>query len=300
MWEMLPLQCGKKQTENRRDRSFSPVKPFSILRKCVQAAVFLYAGWFFSNVLLTDPSAYYSPIFRALAVFLIIAGIAFSISLIRQPGPGVFWIMTGMLVLFHVRLMLVDVVRVQGTSMQPALQDGDFIVIERWSSGLHLPPLDFPFTLFQKVDPGPPWSRTLFAKAPEIGDLVVFDFPERRTAGRFYIKRVVARSGQHYHFTEHMLFIDGEPLLNQKGEIAVIEPYPDRHQTPVMEVPARLLELDPVFAYSSMNGIGLSGYVPEGGLLVIGDSYRESRDSRVIGFIPISAVQGRRWGDLVF
>lgn len=297
---MLPLKIGKKETENRRDQSYSPVKPFSISRKWVHAVAFLYGGWFFSNRLLSDPALYYSPFFRFLAGFVIIAGMVFAVACFLRPRPGLFRVMALMLLLFHVRLMLVDIVRVQGPSMQPALHDGDLIVVERLSSGLHLPALDFPFTLFRADDPGPPWSRTLFATTAKKGDVVVFDFPERRSAGRFYVKRVVALPGQHYHFTEHMLFIDGEPVLNPAGQIAVIEPYPERHQTPVMDPPARLLALDAAFVYASMNGVGVSGRVPEGGLLVIGDSYKESRDSRVIGFVPISAVQGRRWGDLVF
>ncbi len=296
---MLPLKIGKKETENRREESFSPVKPFSTTRNYLRAALFFYGGWFFSNRLLSDPRLYYSPFFRAIAWLLFLSGIVLALTTLTGRMRGRATLLALLLLVFHVRIMVVDVVRVDGPSMSPALQNGDIIVVERLSTGLHLPALDFPFSLLQDSDPGPPWSRTLFARPPAKGDIIVFDFPEGRE-GRYYIKRVAALPHQTYRFSDQMLLIDGEPLRTPSGEIARIEPYPERHQNPVTDPPRRFEHLDPVFLYASLQGIGTSGQVPAEGLLVLGDAFTESRDSRTIGFIPISAVQGRRWGNFVF
>jgi len=249
---------------------------------------------------------YVSVLFRSIGMVVLLAGmLAGLLALVRKrffAGPGL--VVLCLVLLFHVRLMLIDVIRVDGKSMQPALHDGDFIIVERVSSGLHLPALSFPYSLLAESNKlHPPYSLTLGPQNPKQGDVIVFDYAEPFKPGRLKIKRVAAIEGQHYSFRETKLFIDDQPLLNQPSQAnkpLQIEPYPEEHQDQVVDLPVSVTLAGAIFQFSAMNGVGTIGVVPGGGLLVIGDNSPASRDSRVIGFIPISAVQGRMIGKFAF
>lgn len=75
----------------------------------------------------------------------------------------------------------VQPVKVEGTAMAPALNDGDRIIIQR--------------------DP----------KKLERGDIVIFLYPEAPT--KSYIKRIVGLPGETLDIREGKVFINGVPLL---------------------------------------------------------------------------------------
>ena len=107
------------------------------------------------------------------------------------------------------------------------------------------------------------------------GDVVVFDNPGPGSGIDDLIKRVVALEGETFEIRDGRVYIDGtrleEPYL-QAGEATF----------PKAPIPGCVNEADSLFCE-----------VPEGNVLVLGDSREDSRDSRFFGPIDVDDVVGR-------
>lgn len=264
------------------------------------------SGWILANRLLLDPGAWGSPFWHGLAWLTLGAGAVLGVHAFFVPAARRSLAFLALLGVLAVRLWLIDLASVRGESMEPALHSGDVLVIEKWSVGLHLPPLEFPFAQwgFSELE------HSAFGRSPAVpvgasypgllprsgwqlptrGDIIVFDYPDGRGEGRIYVKRVVGLPGDRFEFRDGSIRI-----VDERGAVLLHEPagvLPD-HANPVVEPPASLKDLDTAFTYFALNGIGRSGRVPPGGLLVLGDNRPLSRDSRSLGFIPMAFVQGR-------
>jgi len=100
-----------------------------------------------------------------------------------------------------------------------------------------------------------------YFRAPERGDIVVVDIPDSDIP---YIKRVVGLPGETLEIKDNRLVIDGE---------VVSESY-------IFEVRQR--DYGPV-------------QIPEGHIFIMGDNRNNSRDSRVLGPVPIDSILARAW-----
>ena len=107
------------------------------------------------------------------------------------------------------------------------------------------------------------------------GDVVVFDNPGQSFGIDDLIKRVVALGGETFEIRDGGVYIDGtrleEPYL-QAGEATF----------PKAPIPRCEHAADPLLCV-----------VPEGKVLVLGDSREDSRDSRFFGPIDVDDVVGR-------
>jgi signal peptidase I len=74
-------------------------------------------------------------------------------------------------------------IRVDGASMEPTLQSGEFVIVNKLAYVLG---------------------------EPKIGDVIVFHFP--RDPEQEYIKRVIGLPGDHVEIKEGKVFVNGEPL----------------------------------------------------------------------------------------
>lgn len=74
-------------------------------------------------------------------------------------------------------------IRVDGASMEPTLQSGEFVIVNKLAYVLG---------------------------APKTGDVIVFHFP--RDPEQEYIKRVIGLPGDHLEIKEGQVFVNGEPL----------------------------------------------------------------------------------------
>ncbi len=112
-----------------------------------------------------------------------------------------------------------------------------------------------------------------FIQDPKPGDVIVF----HATKERDYIKRVIGVAGDKVEMKNDQLLINNQPVeetyLNEYKKQAKIEGYP------------LTADFGPV-------------EVPKGELFVMGDNRRNSKDSRMIGAIPLESVVGR--ADVVF
>ena len=107
------------------------------------------------------------------------------------------------------------------------------------------------------------------------GDVVVFDNPAQGPGIDDLIKRVVALEGETFEIRDGRVYIDGtqleEPYL-QAGEATF----------PKAPIPGCVNEADSTYCE-----------VPEGTVIVLGDSREDSRDSRFFGPVDADDIVGR-------
>jgi len=187
-------------------------------------------------------------------------------------------------VIFATRARLVEIAPVTGPSMEPTLNSGDRLVVNKLAYGLRLP-----FS-----------HRALGAKLPQRGDLIVFPNPDR---GRgpdepaSIVKRVIGLPG------DEVAILDGSPVIN--GWIVPsceVGPFLNGDATRLLR--GRLVvEVLADRAYLTLrNPLDEERFapfaVPPGEVFVLGDDRPVSRDSRAWnggrgGGFPIDAIEGR-------
>lgn len=170
------------------------------------------------------------------------------------------------LIMFSVRAVILDPVRVEGHSMESTLLDREVMLV----------------------------NRTAYAfSAPKRGDIVICYYPDEYYTGtnKTYatrVKRVIAVGGDTLSIRGGCVYVNGEKLE---------EPYLNGLPTSEKDV-ALLIEtgaLLPADAGQTENADTADCIVPEGTVFVMGDNRPSSNDSRVaaVGPIPLERVIGR-------
>lgn len=152
--------------------------------------------------------------------------------------------------------------RVDGSSMEPTLHNGEMLIVNRraysnfeigswvnWLPGVSIPDGEswYPF------DP------------PRRGDIIVFDPPGNSSEP--YIKRVLGLPGERISIHDGSVYVNGQRLD---------EPYLD--------------------SQTSWRGIRTDEYfVQPGYVFVLGDNRNNSSDSRVFGAVPVTDIIGKAW-----
>lgn len=120
---------------------------------------------------------------------------------------------------------------------------------------------------------------TNLGKAPERGDIIVFQSPESHLKDPI-VKRIIATEGEtvDIDFENWIVYVDGEPLYTDKNGDPAREPYVNYENT-------RMYQYDRDFPYT----------VPEGEVFVMGDNRNHSNDSRGtdIGTIDTRYIFGK-------
>ena len=185
-------------------------------------------------------------------------------------------------VVFLIRGFLVEPFRIPSDSMLPTLEDGDFILVNRFSYGIRVPMLDY---------------KLLDLGRPERGDIIVFHYP--RDPSQNYIKRVIGVPGDQITYREKMVYINGKPMKQEL--IGRLGSSPFSYST-------YWEDLETVRHRIQVRG-GLGGFapqswtVPEDSYFVMGDNRDNSNDSRVWGYVPDENLVGRAffiWFNLNF
>ena len=149
--------------------------------------------------------------------------------------------------------------KVEGSSMSPTMEGGQYLVVDQVSY--------FKLDLERLSRIVPFWDATgsdaKFAfDPPARGEIIVFQYPEDAT--KDFVKRVVGLPGETVEVRSGSVYIDGALLM---------EPYLERTD----QSSARGLTLDEKEYY------------------VIGDNRRISNDSRAWGVVPEANIVGRVW-----
>ncbi len=190
-------------------------------------------------------------------------------------GQKGFLLFLGLMFVF--RSAAADWNYVPSSSMNPTLVQGDRVVVNKLAYSLRLP-----FSLQHLAR----WD------APRPGDVITFDSPKD---GVNLIKRVIAVAGDVVEMRDNTVTINGKAV----GRTLV---------APSRLIPSEMGILDAEIWHEQ---VGVAGFetarlaaqnrhrdfeavrVPDGHVLVLGDSRDNSNDSRFIGFIDIRRVTGR-------
>ena len=185
-------------------------------------------------------------------------------------------------VIFGSRARLVEIARVTGPSMEPTLNPGDRLVVNKVAYGFRLPLS----------------RRALRAKPPQRGDLIVFSNPDRGPdEPASIVKRVLGLPG------DEVAIVNGSPVIN--GWVVPscdVGPFLNADGTRLLR--GRLaVEVLADRAYLTLRApLDDERFprfrVPPGEVFVLGDDRPVSRDSRAWnggrgGGVPIDAVEGR-------
>ncbi len=198
----------------------------------------------------------------------------------------------------------VDYARSLLPSMMPTLEEGDFLVVNKFAFGLRLPVLN---------------TKILKIGEPERGDVVVFHYPPDPAVN--FIKRVVGLPGDTVRVHDDQLIINGLPVpLVEAGRysdgcylnmrLATEQLGAHRHQTlschtmddlrfpPVAscnrQIPQSYRCDDALRGILPDRNDTISDIVvPAGEYLMIGDNRDNSLDGRFWGFVPEDHLVGR-------
>ncbi|NCA71107.1 MAG: signal peptidase I [Sphingobacteriia bacterium] len=181
------------------------------------------------------------------------------------------------------RSFIVEPFRIPSNSMMPTLLTGDFILVNKFAYGLRWPVLK---------------TRFLEIGDPQVGDVVVFKFPQDPTVD--YIKRVVGVPGDEIAYVNKILYRNGEPVpqmpigrftgvgsgSEMTGAQESLEQLREvehriltRRNAPDLPPGCRLLAYGPI-------------KIPDGQYFVMGDNRDNSNDSRCWGFVPEENLVG--------
>ena len=167
-------------------------------------------------------------------------------------------------VLFASRSSLADWYLVPTGSMQPTIVEGDRILVNKVAYRLELP-----FTDIGLID----------IATPQRGDIVVFN---SKAADTRLVKRVIGLPGDNIAMVNNQLVINGQVVSYQTNDDQSIS-----EQLQGKPHAVQFIQREKVLDnFSSVT-------VPADHYLVLGDNRNNSADSRVIGFVPFSEIQGK-------
>jgi signal peptidase I len=179
--------------------------------------------------------------------------------ILREPLDA---LLVALLLAVFTRCFLVQAFRIPTASMEPSLQVGDHLLVNKF---VYAP------TRYT-------WERRLLPlRDPRRGEVAVFRFPGQ--ARRDFVKRVIGEPGARLALHRKRLTIDGAPLV----EAAYVRhadrrAYPD---SPLLDDFFRRRDNLPPFT------------VPAGTYFVLGDNRDLSEDSRFWGSVPRDHMRGR-------
>lgn len=183
-----------------------------------------------------------------------------STSLIKNNLPFILFVV----LLFSFRSSVADWYHVPSGSMEPTIQVGDRIMVDKTAYTLELP-----FTDIVMAETG----------SVERGDIVII---QSQAANTRLVKRVVAVAGDTVSLNNNTLTVNGSSASRTRVSGNV-------YRETIGDT-TRQIQLTPSQgAKSSFNQV----VVPPEHLLVMGDNRNNSVDSRYYGFIPEAEIQGR-------
>jgi signal peptidase I len=175
-----------------------------------------------------------------------------------KPARQVIETLLLAIVIFLLLRLLVQNFRVDGASMQPTLQSGQYLLVNKvlyFNVKTSTIRKFIPF-----VDHSNKGHTIYFFHAPHRGEVVVFRFP--RDPSRDFIKRVVGLPGETIELRQGVLYINGEAMdekyLKDKGDVNM-----------ALRV------------------------IPQGQYFLLGDNRTNSSDSRSWGPVPHQNIVGK-------
>lgn len=176
------------------------------------------------------------------------------------------------LVIFLLRSFLAEPFRIPSSSMEPTLEEGDFILVSKFAYGVRLPVIG---------------TKVVDLGTPQRGDVIVFRYPN--DPRQDYIKRVIGVPGDEIAYYQKRLYVNGRMVDEQPvGEHVTENGLPAQvYEEQLTDEGHRILKMRE--RHDPREG---SITVPEGRYFVMGDNRDNSNDSRSWGFVPEENLVG--------
>ncbi|MDD5018908.1 MAG: signal peptidase I [Candidatus Omnitrophica bacterium] len=161
-------------------------------------------------------------------------------------------VVTAVILALIIRTFIIQPFKIPTGSMEPTLLPGDRILVLRFAYGVRVP-----FT----------FKRIGTFKAPETGDIIVFNYPEE--PNRDFIKRCVGKPGDTVEIRKGQIYLNAAPLKT--------EPFNK-------------------YYYYNRGPLGREGevlQVPQDAYFVLGDNSASSKDSRYWGYLNDKYLIGK-------
>ena len=186
-----------------------------------------------------------------------------------------------MLIVLVIRSFLVQPYRVPSGSLEPTIRPGDFILVNQFAYGLHLPLLN---------------KKIVEIGEPERGDITLFQFPKNPAI--VYIKRVVGLPGDSIEYRHKQLYINGEPAVQSFNEGQSDFLSKETRKDPKEKLIVKTENLSGIthqilIDQNKPESENFYFVVPEGHYFMMGDNRDGSYDSRYWGFVPEENLIGK-------
>ncbi|WP_019936244.1 signal peptidase I [Bordetella sp. FB-8] len=194
------------------------------------------------------------------------------------------------LFVFALRSFVVEPFRIPSGSMLPTLQNGDLILVSKFSDGIRLPIVD---------------RKIVTTGGIQRGDVIVFRYPA--DPSQDYIKRVVGLPGDKIAYLDKNLYVNGKLVTHVRDgdyfdpDQGYVSKYTEqlggvKHE--ILLNDQRSAQLGPIWNYPHLNDCQYSGTderctVPPGNYFAMGDNRDNSEDSRYWGFVPDGNIVGK-------
>jgi len=159
------------------------------------------------------------------------------------------------LIALFIRTFVVQAFKIPSSSMEPTLQVGDHLLVNKFIYGIRFPLIGTKYFQFKK---------------PQRGDIIVFIYPKDRS--KDFIKRVIGTEGEKVQIVHNKIHINNQLIDDPWGRFD--ESAPSSKYLRPME------EYGPVT-------------VPANSVFVLGDNRDNSQDSRFWGFVNVNEVKGK-------
>ena len=159
------------------------------------------------------------------------------------------------LIALFIRTFVVQAFKIPSSSMEPTLQVGDHLLVNKFIYGIR-----FPFIV----------TKYFQFKKPQRGDIIVFIYPKDRS--KDFIKRVIGTEGEEVKIVHNKIYINNQLIDDPWGR------YDERAPSSKY--------LQPMEIYGPVT-------VPADSVFVLGDNRDNSQDSRFWGFVNVNEVKGK-------
>lgn len=209
-----------------------------------------------------------------------------------SPAMDVFWdnvrtILYALALAMLIRFTIAQPFRIPSGSMQPTLEQGDYIVVTKWSYGYGR----FSFAPLEGILP----SGRFLGDEPKRGDVVVFRPPP--DPSRDFVKRLVGMPGDRIRMIDGALYINGEAVERESLGMVPFE-LPDGSILDVQAYRETLPGDDDSHVVFDRGDTTLDNtreyVVPEGHYFMMGDDRDQSADSRTpeVEYVPLENFIG--------
>ena len=174
-------------------------------------------------------------------------------------------------VVFVLRSFVAEPFQIPSSSMEPTLEVGDYILVNKFVYGLRLPVLR---------------TRVLEMKEPQRGDVMVFFPPHLNKT--YYIKRVIGLPGDVVSYRNKRLYVNNEPVPTE--QLAVIPVGRSSYQLSQASLKGKT-HLQQVNLLRPARDFTVT--VKPGHYFMMGDNRDNSSDSRVWGQVSERDIVGK-------